>query len=237
MMTDEAWERRQAESVARYSDEHYNEDPRPARMFGNFIATTLTDRSSVVLDIGCGISPEMPRYVDELGLTNYTGLDPLDGPECRAYPWLRAMAENIPVSDSSVDVVLFATSFDHIAGARQAIEEVHRVLKPGGRMYMWQGISDPDVFADTTFMWRLRRGLIGVPQTWAQAAKAYARMAKRRRDLAVGARLDAVHERWFTRTTLIEAVSGWGFTPVRAMQPFGLSSMFIDAKSGSRPNP
>jgi ubiquinone/menaquinone biosynthesis C-methylase UbiE len=229
-MHSDDWQARQQASVSRYADEHYEEDPRQARMFGNFIATTLTDRNSVVLDVGCGISPALPYYVDELGLTNYIGIDPLDGPESRAYRWIKATAEEIPLDDSSVDAVLFATSFDHIANATGAIEEVHRVLKPNGRIYMWQGISDPDVFALTSTLHRLNRGPLAIPLIVAQAAKMSYLMHKRRRDLAKGNRLDSAHERWFTRKSLIEAVNSWGFVLTRQIEPIGVASIYLEAR-------
>jgi ubiquinone/menaquinone biosynthesis C-methylase UbiE len=230
-MEPDDWRARQDASVRRYASEHYNEDPRPARMFGNFIGTTLTDRDSAVLDIGCGISPKLPLYVDELGLTNYVGLDPLDGPETRAYRWLKAMAEKLPFEAASIDAVLFATSFDHIANAAQAIEEARRVLKPGGRVYMWQGLYDPIMIARAkTFEPSMAYGFpLGPLFIASEGILVMKRMWKRRRDMAKGNRIDAVHERWFTRTGLMHAFDQWGFTILRWLEPPGLASAFVEA--------
>jgi SAM-dependent methyltransferase len=226
-----AWQERQQQSIERNEDEHYNEDPRPAQMFGNFIATTLTDRNAIVLDVGCGISPKLPHYVEQLGLTRYLGLEPLAVPVAREYACLTgAIAEEMPLKDSSIDAVIFATSFDHIADATAAIAETRRVLKPGGAVYMWQGISDADALAESSTLHRLKRGALAVPLIAAQAAVIAYRMQKRRRDLRLGNRLDSMHERWFTRHSLVGAVSGWGFDLVRYLEPPGLSSMYLEMR-------
>ena len=51
------------------------------------------------------------------------------------------LGEILPIRDGSVDAVLFNTSLDHILDYHTAIEEAHRVLKPGGSVviatYAW----------------------------------------------------------------------------------------------------
>ncbi len=51
------------------------------------------------------------------------------------------LGEILPIKDNSVDAVLFNTSLDHILDYHTAIQEAHRVLKPGGRIviatYAW----------------------------------------------------------------------------------------------------
>jgi SAM-dependent methyltransferase len=227
----EDWQERQDQSIERYASEHYNEDPRPAQMFGNFIATTLTNRNAVVLDVGCGISPKLPYYVEQLSLTRYLGLEPLTVPVQREYACLTgAVAEKMPLKDASVDAVIFATSFDHIADGKAAMTETRRVLKPGGAVYMWQGISNPDVLATSSTLHRLNRGAVGVLAVACQAGVIARRMHKRRRDLRLGRRLDAVHERWFTRDELLDAWAAWGFVLVRHLEPPGLASMYVEAR-------
>lgn len=126
------WTERQHESIERYADESYEEDPTQGQMFGNFIATGI-DREDVVLDIGSGLFPDLPHYVAQLGLKRFLAIEPLTTPVDRSYPCLvGAVAERIPLKDGSVDAVLFATSLDHIEAEDEAIEEVKRVLKPGG---------------------------------------------------------------------------------------------------------
>lgn len=227
-MPPDTWERRQSESVARYASARYTADIRRFRLFGNFIGATLTDRNATVLDIGCGIGFELPHYVDELGLTNYIGLDPL--PANANFKRLTAKAEEIPLPDASVDAAIFATSFDHIADDKGALRELKRVLKPNGRVYMWQGISDPDTFGLTSTLHRITRGPHMIPAVALQAAKMSYLMRKRKRDLAKGNRLDNAHERYFTREGLRAYLTDAGFEIIRELEPYGMPSMFIEAR-------
>lgn len=201
-------------------------------MFGNFIATGLPNRNAVVLDIGCGISPDLPLYVDELGLTNYTGLEPLDVDVRRTYRCLTATAESIPFESASVDAVLFATSLDHIADEDAAIAEVKRVLKPGGRIFFWQGLYEPIMLARAkTFEQSLAYNpIVGVPFILAEALLTVKRMWKRKRQLKTGARIDSAHERWYTRDRLRASLKRWELTAVRELEPPGTASIFVEAK-------
>jgi len=63
-------------------------------------------------------------------------------------------AENIPLGDETVDVVVCAQAFHWFAG-EQTLQEVHRVLKPGGQLgLIWnvRGYATPWVAALTTIM-------------------------------------------------------------------------------------
>jgi len=98
----------------------------------NFIRTL----SGVVLDIGS----DQPSHSSKIFPKNcrYLGLDPYAGEgEFRVI----GMGEILPICNESVDVVMFNTSMDHILDHHTAIEEAHRVLKPGGSIiitgYAW----------------------------------------------------------------------------------------------------
>lgn len=45
-------------------------------------------------------------------------------------------AEAIPLPDSSVDLVVTQETLEHVADPFKAIKEIHRVLKPGGTLYL-----------------------------------------------------------------------------------------------------
>jgi SAM-dependent methyltransferase len=230
------WARRQEESVERYTDEHYEEDPRAARMYGNFIATGLPDRKAVVLDIGAGLSAELPHYVEELGLERYVALEPLTEPVERSYPCLvGALAERIPLKDDSVDAVLFGTSLDHIENEDTAIEEVRRVLKPHGKLFFWQGLYEPEmvareksferVFFEKHPLKRIAR-IVGAPIEYAVLAR---RIVKRRRQLKSGEPIDSMHFRWYTRDRMKDSIARWGLTAARALEPPGVACIYIEA--------
>jgi len=121
-MTD--WEVQQAASVNRYLDSSYEADGTLGELFGGFIGVNV-DRDALVLDIGCGLHPLEPDYIKQLGLTDFTGIEPLTSPIERNYKCLSGVtAENIPLPDSYAGAAIFATSLDHIEDAPKAIDEV-----------------------------------------------------------------------------------------------------------------
>jgi SAM-dependent methyltransferase len=105
----------------------------------------LRETRGLLLDVGCD-DPLIGASLLPAG-TQYIGLDPF----CmRAAPFrLIGVGEYLPFRDGSVDAVLFNTSLDHILDWRRALEEAHRVLAPGGTLYLF------------TLVWTERAGLIG----------------------------------------------------------------------------
>jgi SAM-dependent methyltransferase len=92
--------------------------------------------SGLVLDVGS----DKPSHSMQLlpSKCEYLGLDPYaGGGEFRVI----GLGEILPIRDASVDAELFNTSLDHILDYLTAIEEAHRVLKPGGNVvigtYSW----------------------------------------------------------------------------------------------------
>lgn len=235
----EEWQRRQSESVDRYVDEHYEEDPHDGQQFGNFIATGLESRDEVVLDIGCGLFPRLPHYVAQLGLQRFLALEPLTVPVDRDYPCLvGAVAENIPLKDATVDAVLFATSLDHIDAEDAAIAEVSRVLKPGGKIFFWQGLYEPEMLArDKSFERALAGNVAKQAIRTAAAPLEYGltafRMWKRKRQLQTGADIDGVHFRYYTRDRFRQSLDRWGLTNVRELHPKGMAAVFVEAQVAS----
>lgn len=68
-------------------------------------------------------------------------------------------AEDIPLSDESVDKVLLVDSFHHIAGQIRAVGEVQRILKPGGQVLLVEFNPNTWGGAAISFMeWLLNMG-------------------------------------------------------------------------------
>lgn len=89
----------------------------------------LASVSGRVLDIGCGLQPYralMCPLVQE-----YVGLDRL-GP--LSNPTVVGNAESIPFERASFDFVVATQVFEHLARPELALQEVVRVLRPGGRL-------------------------------------------------------------------------------------------------------
>lgn len=91
-----------------------------------------------VLDIGTG-EGQLARLATATGSTGVIGVDPtLAQVEVATRKgghahYLRAEAATLPFADESFDGVLACLVFEHISAMDEAIAEVSRVLKPGGR--------------------------------------------------------------------------------------------------------
>lgn len=100
----------------------------------------LADVSGVVLEIGVGPGYNLPLYA---GVTKLYALEPSD--ELRAiaqgraeglsFPveFLAAGAEDIPLPDNSVDTVVSTWVMCSVSDPQKVMQEIKRVLKPGGR--------------------------------------------------------------------------------------------------------
>jgi len=231
----EEWEEMQAGSVQRYKDEHYEEDETIAKIFGGFIAVSLKP-DDIIFDVGCGLFPHMPAYARELQHGGYVGLEPLTTPIDRDYLCLTgAVAEKLPLRDESFDAVLLATSLDHIEHVDQAMAELKRILTPGGRLYFWCGVHEPEVMARAKTFHSIFYGVKGTKRL-ARIAAAYAeygyfawRLAKRRRDLANGTPLDHAHFRYYTRQSLKAEIERNGLAIRRDLLIPGSHSMLVEA--------
>ncbi|MES2984409.1 MAG: methyltransferase domain-containing protein [Pseudomonadota bacterium] len=96
------------------------------------LRTLCAQAHGSVLDIGCddpliGASLLPPT-------ASYIGLDPF----CiRTEPFrLIGVGEYLPFADAALDNALFNTSLDHIMDWRRGLREAHRVIKPGGSLYL-----------------------------------------------------------------------------------------------------
>lgn len=98
-----------------------------------------------ILDIGCGPQP-VPAYAYISLDSEYYGIDPIMN-DTKYFNFFRAYCEALPFADSSFDIVLFATSLDHLIDVNAALKEVYRVLKKNGRVFLWQGLKSTNVLA------------------------------------------------------------------------------------------
>jgi SAM-dependent methyltransferase len=96
-----------------------------------------------VLDIGCG-EGQVARGLAAAGV-EVVGLDP-SGPQITAArargggpEYARANAERLPIADRSVDAVLACLAFEHVQDLSSAVQELARVLVPGGRLLLLVG--------------------------------------------------------------------------------------------------
>jgi SAM-dependent methyltransferase len=81
-----------------------------------------------VLDVGCGLKPYQSLFAPHA--SEYVGVDPVDNPHAD----LKGAVEDIPVADSSFDVVLCNQVLEHCADPDVAVRELRRVTAPRGRV-------------------------------------------------------------------------------------------------------
>ena len=96
-------------------------------------------QDKILLEVGCGplgvaAASPVPRTI---------GLDPLAKQYAKVYPlhkhpcqYLGAAGEAIPLADCSVDLAVCINALDHMQNPLQTLKEIHRVLKPKGRLLL-----------------------------------------------------------------------------------------------------
>ena len=113
-------------------------------------ADTLYDRfysryapftGKVVAEIGVGAGHAIPQYLDR-GPHRYIAIDIEDRPALLAslsghpnggrFEFRLSAPDRLPLDAQSVDVVITENSFEHFTAYGAMIEEIHRVLRPGG---------------------------------------------------------------------------------------------------------
>jgi SAM-dependent methyltransferase len=105
-----------------------------------------TDAS--VVDLGAGTGKFTPRLL-QTG-ARVIAVEPVDSMRVRlaaALPDVEALAgtaQSMPLGNASVDAVVCAQSF-HWFASRAALDEIHRVLKPGGRLGLVWNLRDARV--------------------------------------------------------------------------------------------
>jgi SAM-dependent methyltransferase len=93
-----------------------------------------------VLDVGCGEGQVARRLVE--GGAHVVGLDPtaaqVEAARTRGGgpAYARARAESLPCRSGSFDTVLVCLALEHVDAFEAAIDEVARVLQPGGRFLL-----------------------------------------------------------------------------------------------------
>lgn len=101
-----------------------------------------------VLDIGCGTGAQTRAIAARPGVAEVVGLDQLDLFVERARELAQGLANvrfecsdahTLPFGDGAFDVVVLHTVLTHVADAEAVVAEVHRVLKPGGTMAIYDG--------------------------------------------------------------------------------------------------
>jgi 2-polyprenyl-3-methyl-5-hydroxy-6-metoxy-1,4-benzoquinol methylase len=108
-------------------------------VFGNYMGEVLSKTRGRVLDIGCGMggiledlarlgcetfgieaNPDAARICKEIGLNVECGF-----------------IEDMIFPEDYFDVVLLFHVIEHLPSPKKALDEIFRILKPGGRVFIW----------------------------------------------------------------------------------------------------
>ncbi len=90
--------------------------------------SSIPGKKLKVLDVGCWMKQYQPLFGDRCG--NYVGLDVSAGPHVDVV----GDVHRLPFKASSFDVVLCLEVLEHVERPWVAVEEIRRVLKPGGHL-------------------------------------------------------------------------------------------------------
>lgn len=103
------------------------------------------------LDLGSGTGRMTPSLADAFGRAH--GVEPSDGmrAQAAAHPdvtYAAGSAEEIPLADASCDAALVFFVWHHVIDRAAGARELHRVVKPGGRLFVQANLADrmPDVW-------------------------------------------------------------------------------------------
>jgi len=126
-----------------YPNEDVLRDPTYVSRKAAKIAAILRDAlgsdlsQAVGLDVGCaagGITALVAPSLRAMVAVEYDAdhLTHVPARDSRHLVFVRGDAQRLPIADSSVDVVICAQVYEHVADARLLVSEIGRVLAPGG---------------------------------------------------------------------------------------------------------
>lgn len=119
----------------------FNRSPKSNRMVIELLDLDSQDR---ILDVGCGPGAAL-EHAASAG-ASVAGIDPSSSMVSRAAKRVpkaevrRGSAEEIPFPDDSFSVVINIASFHHWADREAGLKEILRVLAPGGRLQIIEGV-------------------------------------------------------------------------------------------------
>jgi SAM-dependent methyltransferase len=99
-------------------------------------AATLNGGSRILLDLGGRGKPYAPLFQGKVAHHLVMDIEP--GPSVD----LVGDARKIPIADQSIDVVLCTQVIEHIPDPQAVVQEIHRILRPGGSLIL----SVPSIF-------------------------------------------------------------------------------------------
>jgi len=122
--------------------------PQQSAALTSYLSDVDFPEGARVLDIGCGTGPQARRLAGWPGVREVVGVDQLEpflerarelAAEIPNLSFQQADARELPFADGSFDVVVLHTLLTHVPGPDGVLSEVHRVLRPGGCVAIYDG--------------------------------------------------------------------------------------------------
>jgi ubiquinone/menaquinone biosynthesis C-methylase UbiE len=113
-------------------------EPVHAKMIDLLTREGLKDPQCTIIDVGCGTGRLLRNFSTHWPQAKLIGVDPAEEMLCEAHrhnpnaTFMLAPAEALPLPDQTANVVLSSISFHHWANPQRGVQEVARVLVPGG---------------------------------------------------------------------------------------------------------
>jgi SAM-dependent methyltransferase len=108
-------------------------------------------KDKIVIDIGCG--PNIQHIIGRIECRLGIGVDPLlDVYKKSGWPVpvsdkcipIISKSENLPFMNGYADIIVTINALDHMNDARASIQEMVRVLKPGGHLFINTDMRTPE---------------------------------------------------------------------------------------------
>ena len=116
------------------------------------------NQKGIMLDVGCGEGRHIFGIMQDYPLMKCIGLDmdkeSLEKAE-EGYEYFKSISEagaqflkgsaySLPFPDESIDLIVCSEVLEHLHEYNDAVKEIHRVLKPGGKFYASVPASWPE---------------------------------------------------------------------------------------------
>ncbi len=129
-------------------------NPRGPGFLYDLVAAMNLPRGAAAVDVGCGEGAHSIQLERRFGF-DVVGIDPVErhievsaaADGAAGVRFVLGSAEHIPLGDESVDLVWCRDVLVHVADLDAAYREFHRVLRPGGRVLVYQMCLGPALVA------------------------------------------------------------------------------------------
>lgn len=116
------------------------------------------NKNGIMLDVGCGEGRHIFGVMQDYPRMKCIGLDMDDASLLKAHKgyeyfesisnagaeFLKGSAYSLPFPDESIDLIVCSEVLEHLHEYNEAVHEIHRVLKPGGKFYASVPASWPE---------------------------------------------------------------------------------------------